>query len=290
MVIRQQNGHGRTQRRHRGIAFEDIARLVGPGQWIGGIGKLPQMRGPAGISAIERSLRRRSNRWPYGLRQADGGFSRADVRYSRHHLPGAHDLAWLGQRLHHGAIRICHEGGILALVLGDLQLCLRCVQQGAGAVRRGLCRIVFRGRNGARRQQAAIALFIRCGLNQPRFRGGDIAQLGGNRVLVVGGINSVQRGAGLDHLAGIHQALNDLSADPETQIALNPGGNGSGEGPCSGDAGSTDTSRTSVSAVLGSGSDCSQPPRERSKTAMNVARMRTLPGPRSCWLCGHTTS
>ena len=65
MVIRQQNGHGCTQRRHRGIAFEDVARLVGPGQWIGGVGKLPQMRGPAGIPAIERSLRRRSNRWPY---------------------------------------------------------------------------------------------------------------------------------------------------------------------------------------------------------------------------------
>jgi hypothetical protein len=35
----------------------------------------------------------------------------------------------------------------------------------------------------------------------------------------------------LDHLAGIDQPLNDLSADPETQIALNPGRNGSGEGP-----------------------------------------------------------
>jgi hypothetical protein len=63
----------------------------------------------------------------------------------------------------------------------------------------------------------------------PARGGADGFLLGVGGQLQIGGIDAHQRLAALDGLAGIDQPLQYLAGDAETEVALDPGGDGAGE-------------------------------------------------------------
>ena len=112
------------QRRAGGVALKDIAGVVGPGDGIGGIGKLPEPGRPGRVAAVKSGLRCRSDAGTHGFRQVDRGFARSRLGQFHHRLSGADDLPRFRQSFDDGSIGIGEQRRIVALVLCDLELCL----------------------------------------------------------------------------------------------------------------------------------------------------------------------
>ena len=97
---------------------------------------------------------------------------------------------------------------------------LRGKHQRVRAVRRGFGLIVGRARDCAGRNEAAVALFVGCGLDPARSDGFDVLRLRREGVLVIRPVDPHKRLAGLHRLAGVHEAGYDLALHPKAEIAL----------------------------------------------------------------------
>ena len=150
---------------------------------------------------------------------------------AQHGLSRRDDLARFRQRLHDDAVAIGQQHRIAAGVAGDIGLGLGRAELGLRGIGRRLDLVIRGHGDGAGAAQIAIARLVLGGLPgpRPRRRHRLLLRMGGQ--LQVLGIDAHQRLAALDGLSGVHQPLQHLAGNAETQIALDPSADGAGERP-----------------------------------------------------------
>ncbi len=94
----------RAKRSLRPLAVEDVAGLVGPGEGVGSVGELPQVRRDRDLPTVERRLGIAAERRAFGLGQIDRGFARPSMGQFHHGLAGGDHLPGFSQGLDDGPI------------------------------------------------------------------------------------------------------------------------------------------------------------------------------------------
>jgi hypothetical protein len=151
------------------------------------------------------------------------------MRYTHHYLPGADDLAWLDQRFHDDAVGVRHQFAVAARIASQVGLGLGRAELGFRGVGRSLDLIVGRGRYRTGTAQIAVAGLVIGSLACPGAGGGGRFLLGAGGKFQVNRVDAQQHLAALDGLPRLDQPFQHLAGNPETQIALHPGGDNAGE-------------------------------------------------------------
>jgi hypothetical protein len=132
------------------------------------------------------------------------------------------DLSGFGQRFNHHAIGIGDDQRIACRIDRDIGLGEGRIELGLGGIGIGLGLIVARHRDGARRYEIAIALFIGGGLERAGTRRIDRIMCGLSAQTVVGAVDAHQGLTLVHHLPRIDEAFDHLAGDAKAQIALHP--------------------------------------------------------------------
>ncbi len=154
------------------------------------------------------------------LRQGDNGFFFAETGEACHRLADGDDLSGFGRRRGDDAVGVGFEFGISELIAGEFERALRARQPALGLVVGRLLAIEIGNGGVATRFQGVVALQVGGGLCQAGGRGGQLRLRAldlQRQVLRVEPRNDI---AGTHPVADIHDAGDDLAADPEGEIGL----------------------------------------------------------------------
>ncbi len=145
-------------------------------------------------------------------------------------LAGSNDLSRLRQGFDHHAVRIGQQDRIARLVAGNGRLGLGCIELGPCRLGVRLNLLVGRFRNRTCGDEGLVSRFLLRGLAHARLGGGNSLLLCLQREPQVLGIDTYERLAAPDVLAGIDRAFQNLSGNSEPEIALHAGRDDPGEG------------------------------------------------------------
>ena len=145
-------------------------------------------------------------------------------------LTRSNDLPRLCQGFDHHAVRIGQQDRIARLVAGNGRLGLGCIELGSCRLGVRLNLLVGRFRNRTRGDEGLVSRFLLRGLAHACLGGGNSLFLCLQRERQILGIDTHERLAAPDVLAGIDQAFQNLPGDSEPQVALHAGRDDAGEG------------------------------------------------------------
>jgi hypothetical protein len=223
------DGDGRTERRVCQTALQHVASLERARMRVCGVRQLAQFRSARQPAAVHARPAAGSNRWSQRFRKLDDGLAAPGMRDPHDYLAGTDDLAGLGKRIHHHAIRVGEQHGVARFVAGHVGL-------GLGRIEFRLCRfgggfhfVVGRRGNRTGGDEIAVSRFVVRGLARA-CRGGRHRLVVRTRgELQVGGIDPHERLAAGDGLPRVDQALQNLPGHAEPQVTLHPRRDDAGE-------------------------------------------------------------
>ena len=150
--------------------------------------------------------------------------------HTHDNLTGSNDLPRLRKSFDHDAVRIGQQDRIARLVAGNGRLGLGCTELGSRRLGVRLNLLVGRFRHRTRGDERLVSRFLLGGLAHACLGGANSLFLCLQRERQILGIDTHERLAAPDVLAGIDQAFQNLPGDSETQVALHPGRDDAGEG------------------------------------------------------------